>query len=127
MEDLPAHPRIAIVGAGAVEGLGFVCINRTGPGAIDHSAQGRVVLGTAAACGHALPASVAQDHLRSTQTMGAYRPSSLIDYERGREVEVDSIWGEPLRRALAAGAAVPRLERLHALLVRAVNRRWSRR
>ena len=50
--------------------------------------------------------------------MGAYRPSSLIDYIEGREVEVESIWGEPLRRAQKAGAAVPRLEMLYALLKR---------
>ena len=45
--------------------------------------------------------------------MGAYRTSSLIDFQEGREVEIEPIWGEPLRRALAAGATVPRLQHLY--------------
>ena len=50
--------------------------------------------------------------------MGAYQPSSLIDYLAGREVEVEAIWGEPLRRAQAAGVAMPHLEKLYAELKR---------
>jgi 2-dehydropantoate 2-reductase len=48
--------------------------------------------------------------------MGGYRSSSQIDYEAGREVEVEAIWGEPLRQARAAGAETPGLEALYALL-----------
>jgi len=33
-----------------------------------------------------------------TPSMGPYQPSSLVDFVAGREVEVESIWGEPLRR-----------------------------
>ena len=33
-----------------------------------------------------------------------------------RQVEVEAIWGEPLRRASAAGAKLPKLEMLYALL-----------
>ena len=44
--------------------------------------------------------------------MGAYRPSSLIDWQEGREVEIDAIWGEPLRRALTTGVALPHWEHL---------------
>jgi ketopantoate reductase len=33
-------------------------------------------------------------------------------------VEVEAIWGEPLRQGLAAGASMPRLELLHRLLRR---------
>ena len=53
-----------------------------------------------------------------TPPMGAYPPSSLVDFLAGREVEVDAIWGEPLRRAQAAGVAVPRLAALEAELRR---------
>jgi 2-dehydropantoate 2-reductase len=48
--------------------------------------------------------------------MGPYRPSSLIDWQEGRAVEVEAIWGEPLRRAQAAGIAMPRLAALYAQL-----------
>ncbi|HTB81404.1 MAG TPA: 2-dehydropantoate 2-reductase [Opitutaceae bacterium] len=51
-----------------------------------------------------------------TPPMGAYQPSSLVDFLAGREVEVEAIWGEPLRRAQAAGASVPRLAVLYARL-----------
>ena len=47
-----------------------------------------------------------------TVGMGPYRPSSLIDFLEGREVEVNGIWGEPLRRGLAAGVAMPETQRL---------------
>jgi 2-dehydropantoate 2-reductase len=46
--------------------------------------------------------------------MGPYRPSSLIDFVEGRDVEVEGIWGEPLRRGQAAGVAMPETEKLVA-------------
>ena len=49
-----------------------------------------------------------------TVGMGSYRPSSLIDFVEGRDVEVEGIWGEPLRRGLAAGVKMPETERLVA-------------
>ena len=52
-----------------------------------------------------------------TPPMGAYQPSSLVDYLAGREVEVEAIWGEPLRRAQAAGVAMPRLSALYSVLL----------
>ena len=46
----------------------------------------------------------------------AYKPSTLLDWEAGRPLEIEPIWGEPLRRATAAGANAPRLEIVYALL-----------
>jgi len=51
-------------------------------------------------------------NIERTRPMGAYRTSSMIDYVEGRDVEVDPIWREPLRRAKAAGVEMPGLERL---------------
>lgn len=51
-----------------------------------------------------------------TPPMGAYQPSSLVDFRAGRELELEAIWGEPLRRALAARVAVPRLAELYRRL-----------
>ncbi len=53
-----------------------------------------------------------------TDVMGPYRPSTLIDFLEGREIEVDAIFAEPARRARALGVPVPRLELLAALLAR---------
>ncbi|MFM8549561.1 MAG: 2-dehydropantoate 2-reductase [Verrucomicrobiota bacterium] len=49
-----------------------------------------------------------------TVGMGPYRPSSLIDFLEGRDVEVEGIWGEPLRRGTDAGVAMPETRRLLA-------------
>ena len=51
-----------------------------------------------------------------TRTMGAYKASTLLDFERGQPPELDSLFLEPLRQATRAGAAMPRLSALCALL-----------
>jgi 2-dehydropantoate 2-reductase len=53
-------------------------------------------------------------NIERTRPMDAYRTSSMIDFVEGREVEVDPIWREPLRRAQAAGVPMPALEKLLA-------------
>lgn len=74
------------------------------------------VQSAAAQLGHNIPDEFLQQQFDITPPMGAYQPSSLVDFLAKREVEVESIWGEPLRRATAAGAQVPKLELLYALL-----------
>jgi 2-dehydropantoate 2-reductase len=68
------------------------------------------------AAGRALGLELADDLIDSnidrTRPMGAYRTSSMIDFIEGREVEVGPIWQEPLRRAKAAGVAMPHTEAL---------------
>lgn len=71
----------------------------------------------AAAFGFSIPDAFVEKQFEVTPPMGAYQPSSLVDFLAGREVEVESIWGEPLRRARAAGAAMPRLGSLYARLL----------
>ena len=51
-----------------------------------------------------------------TSTMGAYRPSTMIDFVDGKAMEIEAIFGEPLRRARALGVPVPGLALLTALL-----------
>lgn len=51
-----------------------------------------------------------------TERMGAYKPSSLIDYLAQKPVELESIWGEPLRRGESLGAKMPELNKLYAEL-----------
>ncbi len=64
--------------------------------------------------GYGFDESHVQRQFDVTVGMGPYRPSSLIDFVEGREVEVDGIWGEPLRRGLAAGAVMPAVTQLIA-------------
>jgi 2-dehydropantoate 2-reductase len=90
------------------------------------AAQVRPLMDEIALAGRALgfdvPESFIQAQLDITPPLGAYAPSSLVDFLAGREVEVEAIWGEPLRRAQAAGAAMPRLAGLHAELLRRTTR-----
>ena len=67
-------------------------------------------------CGQALPTAAALEQMKRTEKMGAYKPSTLIDFQGGRPLEIEAIWGEPLRRAGAAGAETPRLETLYGVL-----------
>ena len=67
--------------------------------------------------GHEIPASFADWQIERSFSMGPYQPSSMIDYEAGRAVEVEAIWGEPWRQGTAAGAAMPRLEMLYRLIL----------
>ena len=74
------------------------------------------VIATAKKCGIPLRTADALDQIRRTEKMGAYKPSTLIDFENGKPLELEAIWGEPLRRAAAAGTSMPRLEELYASL-----------
>jgi 2-dehydropantoate 2-reductase len=74
------------------------------------------VLAAAAALGFEIPASCAEEQIERTRTMGAYKASTLLDFECGRSLELESMFLEPLRRAQKAGVPVPRLAALCAVL-----------
>jgi 2-dehydropantoate 2-reductase len=86
-----------------------------------HMAEVRALMqetiATAAALGHPIRPDFIDFQIERTEKMGAYQPSTLIDFLAGRELEIDSIWGEPLRRARVVGVLVPHLENLHSRLV----------
>ena len=56
------------------------------------------------------------DKLALTRTMGAYRASTLQDFEKGLPLELDSLFREPLRQGQAAGVAMPRLQAMCRVL-----------
>jgi 2-dehydropantoate 2-reductase len=72
------------------------------------------VIAIAAACGVPIADDYATFQVERSHPMGAYKPSSLLDWEAGREVEIEAIWGEPLQRAQQHGLLAPELEALHA-------------
>ncbi len=78
-------------------------------------------------CKHALESGEVAKQMKRTEEMGAYKPSTLLDWEAGKPLEIEAIWGEPLRRAAAAGATIPRLEVVHALLKSLDAERRNRR
>jgi len=66
--------------------------------------------------GLAVPDSAADRQIERTRDMGAYKASTLIDFERGQELELESLFLEPLRQARKAGVDCPRLAALCAVL-----------
>jgi 2-dehydropantoate 2-reductase len=74
------------------------------------------VIAAAGALGFEIPASYAEEQIERTRTMGAYRASTLIDFERHQPLELEGMFLEPLRRAQAAGVPVPRLAALCKVL-----------
>lgn len=63
-----------------------------------------------------LKPELADRMINNTRSMGAYRPSTVIDFEQGRPFELESMFLEPLRQAQAASVSVPRLEALCIVL-----------
>ncbi|MGB3138032.1 MAG: putative 2-dehydropantoate 2-reductase [Nodosilinea sp.] len=73
-----------------------------------------------------LPAELVPHMLTHTEQMAPYRTSMKIDCDEGRPLEVEAIYGNPLRAAQAAGAAAPKIEMLYHQL-KAVDRRLGRK
>jgi 2-dehydropantoate 2-reductase len=80
----------------------------------------RVLMAEVIAAGNAfdlkIPMECAEEQIEKTRIMGAYKPSTLVDFLRGQPVELETIFLEPLRRAESKGVAAPRLRALCAIL-----------
>ena len=63
--------------------------------------------------GHTIEETFLQGQFDATEKMGAYQPSSLIDFLEGRTVEVEAIFGGPLRRGQGLGLKMPELKKLY--------------
>jgi 2-dehydropantoate 2-reductase len=65
------------------------------------------------ALGHPIDKEYATFQLERTCSMGSYQPSTLVDWLAGKPLEIEAIWGEPLRQAKKTGISLPHLERLY--------------
>jgi 2-dehydropantoate 2-reductase len=63
-----------------------------------------------------LPINIVEQMMATTDAMAVYRPSTMIDFVDGQPLEVEAIFGEPLRRARVLGVPAPSLELLTALM-----------
>lgn len=70
----------------------------------------------AQALGHEVKETAADHQIARTRDMGAYKASTLIDFERGIDLELETLFLEPLRQAQEVGAKCPRLKSLCRLL-----------
>ena len=78
----------------------------------------REVISIGRARGHDIPWTDAAMQIERTQLMGRYLASTLIDFERGYPLELQSLFLAPLAKAHEAGLAVPRLEKLCRILAK---------
>jgi 2-dehydropantoate 2-reductase len=76
----------------------------------------REVQAIAAAEGVPIREDFVVDQVEKTRPMGPYKPSTMLDYLAGKPLELEPIWGEPLRRASRLGVPAPELARLYAEL-----------
>ena len=72
--------------------------------------------GCEAATGRAIGEAFREQMIDHTRKMEPYRTSMLLDFEAGRPMEVEPIFGEPLRDAGDAGRPLPRLQTLYRQL-----------
>lgn len=101
----------------ALKGIDAVALTQDPDGAAEvRSLMLEVAAASQASAGHPIPETFIEKMLSGTLGMNAYKPSMMIDREMGRPMEVETIYGEPVRRAEAAGVAVPRMRMLYEQL-----------
>ncbi|MFN3409261.1 MAG: 2-dehydropantoate 2-reductase [Limisphaerales bacterium] len=83
----------------------------------------REVVAVAAALGYAIAHDTPDKMVERTRVMGAYRASTLVDFERGQPLELESLFFAPREAARNAGVATPLLDRLCAVLAELDARR----
>ena len=76
----------------------------------------------AAAEGRDIPEQAAHFLLEGTKAMKPYAPSMKVDYDAGRQLEVEALLGEPLSRANRIGVEMPTIAALYRQL-RFLNQR----
>jgi 2-dehydropantoate 2-reductase len=74
------------------------------------------VIASANALGFEIQPALADKQIERTRTMGAYKASTVIDFERGLPIELNALFLEPLRWAAKSGVPTPKLQRLCEIL-----------
>ncbi|HUR47250.1 MAG TPA: 2-dehydropantoate 2-reductase [Candidatus Saccharimonadales bacterium] len=74
------------------------------------------VITAARAIGYDLGEQLVELNISRTRSMGPYKASTLVDFERGQPLELEALFLEPHRQARQAGAETPRLEALCSIL-----------
>jgi 2-dehydropantoate 2-reductase len=74
------------------------------------------IVAAASAYGRQIPDLYIQKRLQQTTTMKHYQTSMKVDYDLGRSLEVEAIFGNPLRKAWQAGVQMPQVSMLYRQL-----------
>ena len=78
------------------------------------------VAAAAAACTRPIDPAFIKKMMTNTEKMEPYATSMKLDFDRGNPMEIESIYGQPLRAAKAAGIPMPETEKLYHQLL-AIN------
>ncbi len=81
----------------------------------------REVIAVAAAKGLDIDPAFEEEQIERTRSMGAYKASTLLDFELNRPLELESMFLRPLKEANKIGVHVPRLSALCSVLVELDN------
>jgi 2-dehydropantoate 2-reductase len=82
---------------------------------LSHAVMLEVVDG-ANACGVPVSRDFADAMIADTQRMVPYQPSMKLDFDAHRPMEVEAIFGEPVRRMERAGFAAPVIRAMYRML-----------
>jgi 2-dehydropantoate 2-reductase len=74
------------------------------------------IVTAAAAYDRHIPQVYIEKRLKQTATMKHYQTSMKVDYDQGRSLEVEAIFGNPLRKAWQAGIQMPQVSMLYRQL-----------
>lgn len=79
------------------------------------------VADAATACTRPIEESFIRKMIADTEKMEPYAPSMKLDFDRGNPMEIESIYGNPIRAARARGIAMPETEKLYRRLLELDN------
>jgi 2-dehydropantoate 2-reductase len=74
------------------------------------------IVAAAAAYDRQIPEFYLQKRLKQTATMKHYQTSMKVDFDQGRSLELETIFGNPLRKAWQAGVQMPQVSMLYRQL-----------
>ncbi|MCX7726589.1 MAG: putative 2-dehydropantoate 2-reductase [Chitinispirillaceae bacterium] len=75
------------------------------------------VIAGARACGYFIEEEFISEMIESTEKMKPYKTSMKLDYEKGQPLEIESIYGYPLKVAEQNGASMPFVKMLYKELL----------
>lgn len=100
----------------ALDALTDALVNNEHTYALARALMVEVVTAAQAVHQRHIPGIFIEEMLTATFKMTPYQPSLKLDHDTGRPMEVEAIFGEPLRLAQQAGLAVPFMEMLYRQL-----------
>jgi len=75
------------------------------------------VAAASAACARPIEPAFIEKMMSYTERMAPYAPSMKLDFDRENPMEVEAIYGNPVRAAKAAGVSMPETEKLYRELL----------